>query len=578
MAQIDNYILIFYFVIILFIGVMVSRRAQHSIEGYFLGGNNLPWYVLGISGMASFIDIAGTAFQVAFFFLLGAKGFWVGFQGNVALLLSFLMIFMGKWLYRSKAMTNAELIMLRFGNEKAGKLARIVTVISILVIVLAFLGYFFVGATKILPDYIPFFSNPKHTALFFFGIVAVITILSGFQGVVFTDLLQSLLMLGLILYIGVKAFLVLTPEYVETYATSSWVEFFPSDGNWTQILPENYEYMSPLGTLLIFWIIANLLQGFALPFDAWTSQRYYAARNERESSLIACQWISLYGLRFMLMAGLGILAISIAGQIDDPEMALSRVITHLIPAGIKGLLLAGIISAALSTTNSFVNSSASYFVNDIYRPYIDPKASQKKLVKVSILTTSILLICGICIGWFFDSISKIWGWIVMGLLTGTLPPNILKWFWWRLNGVGYTCGIVGGGIAAFIVQLFYPNEPVYIVFIVVFIASLLVTIIGNSFAKPTSHEVLKEFYARIKPFGFWGPIKKYINKKEVLKAERENKRDLLLLLPAILWQVSLFYMWTAIVFKRYIEVLICLLIILTTSFVLYKYWYKNLKK
>ena len=63
MAQIDNYILIFYFVIILFIGVIVSRRAQHSIEGYFLGGNNLPWYVLGISGMASFIDIAGTAFQ-----------------------------------------------------------------------------------------------------------------------------------------------------------------------------------------------------------------------------------------------------------------------------------------------------------------------------------------------------------------------------------------------------------------------------------------------------------------------------------------------------------------------------------
>ena len=578
MYQIDNIILIVYFLLILGIGLIISKRARKSLNGFFLGGKQLPWYVLGISGMASFIDIAGTAFQVAFFFLLGAKGFWVGFQGNACLMLAFLMIFMGKWLNRSGVMTNAELIMLRFGKGKAGMLARVVTVISILIIILAFLGYFFVGSSKVLPDYIPFFSNPKLTALFFFGIVALITMLSGFQGVVFTDLLQSALILGLIIYIGFQAFTIQTPDYISNFATLEWTKFFPTDGNWTQSLPEAYSSMNELGILLIFWIMANLLQGFALPFDAWTSQRYYAARNERESSLIACQWIALYSLRFVLMAGLGILAVGIATQIADPEIALSKVILNLIPIGVKGVLISAIIAAALSTTNSFVNSSASYFVNDIYQPFINPDATQKQVVRVSLLTTGALLIVGAVIGWFFGSISKIWGWICMGLLTGTLPPNILKWFWYRLNGIGYVCGVAGGVIAALVVQLFFADEPVYVVFLIVFSISTFATIAGNFFGKPTDEKDLKEFYSRIRPIGFWGPIKKLVDPQLVKEAEKENRRDMLLLIPALLWQVSLFYMWTAIVFKQFLDASICFVIMIAMTILLYKYWYKNLKK
>lgn len=578
MLQTDNIILIAYFLVILTIGLIISARARKSVGNYFLGGKQLPWYLLGVSGMASFIDISGTAFQVAFFFLLGAKGFWVGFQGNACLMLAFLMIFMGKWLNRSGVMTNAELILLRFGKGKSGQLARVVTVVSIIVIVLAFLGYFFVGSTKVLPDYIPFFSNPKMTALFFFVIVGLITILSGFQGVVFTDLLQSLLILGLIVYIGIRAFNTLTPDYVAQFASMEWTRFFPADGNWTQSLPEAYSAMNPLGILLIFWIMANLLQGFALPFDAWTSQRYYAARNERESSLIACQWIALYSLRFVLMGGLGILAVGIATQIADPEMALSKVILNLIPVGLKGVLIAAIIAAALSTTNSFVNSSASYFVNDIYHPFIKPDASQKQLVRVSVITTASLLVLGVIIGWFFESISSIWGWITMGLLTGTLPPNILKWFWSRLNGIGYVSGVGGGILAALIVQFFFASEPVYIIFIIVFGISTVATLIGNLFGKPVPEEDLKEFYTRIRPFGAWKPVKKLVDANLVATADKENHRDMLLLLPALLWQVGLFYMWTSLVYHQYLDMVICIITVIVTTAILYKYWYKNLRK
>jgi len=579
MKQIDNIIIILYFIVIVFIGIIISKRARKSVEGYFLGGNRIPWYLLGVSGMASFVDLAGTAFQVAFFFLLGAKGFWIGFQGNVALLLAFLMIFMGKWLYRSRVMTNAELIILRFGDSRQGQLARIATVISIFVLVIAFLAYFFVGALKVLPDYIPFFTDPRHTALFFFAIVGIITILSGFQGVVYTDLLQSFLMFGLIIFIGVKAFMTGTPEYFSQLGVSNeWLQFWPTNGSWQQNLPQEFQYMNALGVVLIFWIIANLFQGFALPFDAWTSQRYYAARNERESSLIAGQWIALYSFRFVLMAGFGILAIGIAHTINDPEMALTKVISELIPAGIKGLLLSAIIAAALSTTNSFVNSSAAYFVNDIYKPYIKPKSTQKNLVRVSLLTTFALLAIGVIVGWNFKSITKIWGWIIMGLITGTLPPNILKWFWWRLNGIGYLCGMVSGIAAACATQLFFADEPVYISFCIVFVVSSIGTVAGNYLGKTPDMEVLKEFYIRIRPMGFWKPVQKLVDKNLVAKAGLENKRDALLLLPAVVWQVSLFYSMTAIVFRRWIDLSVSITLTVLMTVILYKYWYPNLKK
>lgn len=578
MSTLDNSIIIIYFVLLVAVGLVVSRRGRKSVEGYFLGERSMPWYILGVAGMATFVDLAGTAFQVAFFFLMGAKGFWVGFQGNVALLLAFFMIFMGKWLYRSKVMTNAELISLRFGNDRQGQIARVLTAISILAIIIAFLGYFFVGAVKVLPDYIPFFDNPRHTALFFFALVGIIAVLSGFRGVVFTDLLQSGLMLTLVIYIGIKAFTTGTPEYFSQFAPEGWRDFWPKDGVWQMSLPPGFQHMEPLGILLIFWILANVLQGFGLPFDAWSSQKYYAARSERESSLIAWQWISLFSLRFVLMSGLGILAIGIANKITDPEMALSAVVKELIPAGAKGLLLAALTGAALATTNGFLNSSAAYFVNDIYKPYIKPASSQKHLVRISLLASAALLMAGVLLGWNLQSINKIWGWIIMGLLTGTLPPNIIKWFWWRFNATGYSFGVLGGILAACITQWFFVDEPVHIIFCLVFGIATVTTIAGTFLGKPPDMEVLAAFYRRIRPAGWWGPVQEHVEDNLVAHAKKENRRDMLLMLPAMVWQVSLFYTMSALVFRQWTDFSISLVLVLVTSIILYKYWYLNLPK
>jgi len=124
--QIDLTIIAVYFLLVTGVGLFVAKRASGSIENYFLAGRNIPWYILGISGMATFIDIAGTMLQVSFFYMLGVKGYWVAYRGAVALFLAFLMIFMAKWLNRSGYMTNAEWISFRFGKEKQGQTALIV--------------------------------------------------------------------------------------------------------------------------------------------------------------------------------------------------------------------------------------------------------------------------------------------------------------------------------------------------------------------------------------------------------------------------------------------------------------------
>jgi len=610
----DITIIIGYLIFVTLIGLLVSKKAKGNVESYFLGGRALPWFLLGISGMATFVDMGGTAYQCAWFYLLGAKGFWYTVEGAVALLLSFQMIYIGKWLNRSGVMTNAGWMIFRFGKGTQGESARIFSAISALVICGGMMTVFFKGASKVLPEFIPFINEgfienylpifkPENSenvaALLFFVLVGIYTISSGFYGVIYTDFVQAFLILFLILFVAIKAFATGTPEYFNTHAPAGWLELFPRSGNWSISLPEIYQQFSSyfekakyLGVFVVFWIANNLLQGLATPFDSWTAQRYYAAKNERESSLLVFQWITLWSFRFLLMAGVGVLAISLVDKISHPEVAMSVVIAHYIPIGVKGLLLAALLAAGMSTIDSTVNSAGAYFVSDVYQRFIAPKASQKHLVYISYAITFFMFVIGISAGWFVEDISTIWGWIIMGLFVGTLPPNILKWYWWRANGYTFSIGTLGGLVAALLIQLssfkaglvtfatdvlgLQPMESI-ISFVFVLLVAVIFCIIGTYIGKPTDTESLLKFYKKTKPFGFWGHIKKQCDVETASEITKENKRDLLLMIPAFSWHVSLFLMMSSLIFKNWLLVSICLGVNIIALYFLYKYWYKNLK-
>jgi Na+/proline symporter len=611
LANIDFIVIIGYLLFVTFIGLLVSKKATGSIDEYFLGGRSLPWFLLGISGMATFIDMGGTAYQCAWFYLLGCKGFWLTLEGAVALLLSFQMIYIGKWLNRSKVMTNAEWMVFRFGKGSQGEAARILSAITALVICAGMMTFFFAGAAKVLPIFMPFLGNiGEHipslagnegniAAILFFALVGVYTVASGFYGVIYTDFVQAFLIIFLILYVGIKAWAIGTPEYFAEHAPAGWLELFPTGGNWSITLHERFQaignYVTKakfLGVLIIFWLANNLLQGLATPFDSWTAQRYYAAKNEKESSLLVCEWIFLWSFRFLLMAGVGVLALGVSDIIMDPEQALSVVIAEYIPIGIKGLLLAALLAAGMSTIDSTVNSAGAYFVKDVYQRFFVPDAGRKHLIKISYLITLIMFIIGIICGWFAENIGSVWAWIIMGLFVGTLPPNILKWYWWRANGASFACGTIGGVLAALIIKIPgfdkilaavfgkvpYIAESIDIQsFLFVCGTGLLASIIGTFAGKPTDMDTLVEFYKKTKPFGFWGPVRKQCEPDAVKEIMTESRRDLILLLPAFVWHLSLFLLMSSLIFKRWHTVAVCSVICISSGIILYKYWYKNLK-
>ena len=130
-----------YFCLLMVLGLWFRRRAAGSLEEYFLAGRKMPWWAMGISGMASYVDMAGTMLIVSFLYMLGPRGLYIEFRGGAVLVLTFMLLWSGKWHYRSGCMTGAEWMRTRFGDSLGARLAYLSVVVYALVHVTGFLGY-----------------------------------------------------------------------------------------------------------------------------------------------------------------------------------------------------------------------------------------------------------------------------------------------------------------------------------------------------------------------------------------------------------------------------------------------------
>ena len=154
MERLDLIIITVYLFAIVVVGLLLQKRASKDIDSYFLGDRKLPWWVLGASGMASNTDIAGTMINTAFIYALGTKGFFIEIRGGVTLIMAFLMVFMGKWNRRSKVMTQAEWMHFRFGKGKEGDIARVISAIAAIIMTIAMVTYFVLGAGKFVGEFL----------------------------------------------------------------------------------------------------------------------------------------------------------------------------------------------------------------------------------------------------------------------------------------------------------------------------------------------------------------------------------------------------------------------------------------
>src|SRR5580700_2118545 len=156
LSTLDYGIIGTFLVIILLVGLAASRLASRSLEHYFLGGRNLPWYFLGISGMSSWFDLTGTMIITSFLYLLGPRGLYIEFRGGAVLMLAFLLAYTGKWHRRSGCMTGAAWMSFRFGTGRAAEALRLVQAGVGIVASIMMLAYLVRGASLFLGMLFPF--------------------------------------------------------------------------------------------------------------------------------------------------------------------------------------------------------------------------------------------------------------------------------------------------------------------------------------------------------------------------------------------------------------------------------------
>ncbi len=596
MSVLDYSIVVVYLIGMVGIGLYFQRKASKDIGSYFLGERNLPWWALGASGMSSNLDVSGTMINTAFIFALGASGFFIEIRGGVTLIMAFLMIFQGKWNRRALVMTLAEWMHFRFGTGRQGDVARLIAAFSIIIVTIAMITYFAIGSGKFvgeflgIPDYLGLPSQ-FWAATLMIALAMIYTVASGLYGVVWTDVFQGLLIFGTILFIcGLAFFSFNLPETFQVSVPmrdgtfmalnttrEAWTSVWPS---WELNLPAGsaYSIYNLFGIAILFYLVKVTIEG-AGGTSQYMIQRFFASRSDRESGLLSLFWTVLLAFRWPFIAAIAILGIVFgkqSGVIEDPEAVLPIVINQMVPIGIKGILVAGLMAAAMSTFDSTVNAGAAYWVKDIYQTYINPDASEKTLMAHGRWSSVILVVLGLGFMLLINNINEIWGWITSSLGAGLLVPTMARWYWWRMNGYGFAAGTVAGMVAAVLQRLFLPEIPEYFAFLIATSASLIGMIIGTYLAPATEESVLLEFYKRTRPFGFWGPIRKKLKGEVMEKINKENRRDIIATFFAVPWQVVLFLTGMAVIMKRWDEFAWLGVILLALSTGLYFFWFRHL--
>ena len=589
MGILDYLIVVVYLLILIVMGVYLQKRASKSTESFFLGDKNMPWWALGASGMASNLDVSGTMIIAALIYALGVQGFFIEIRGGVVLILAFFMIFMGKWNRRADVMTTAEWMEFRFGKGEQGEAARILAAIAQLIFAIWAITYFIQGAGIFLSEILGI--SPDLAAILMISLCAFYAALSGLYGVVYTEVFQGGLILFVIIY--VVSHVIMNISLPETFVVSvpmgngefqqitqnlkDWSNFLPK---WEMNVPGEYSQYNLIGLATIMYIFRSSIDGMS-GSGGYMIQRFYAAKNEREVGLLSVFWIFLLSFRWPFIMSIAILGISysqLGNVIDNPETVLPKVLMELFPVGIKGLLVAGLLAAAMSTYVAIVNSGAAYWVNDLYQRFIKPEATNKELILHSRIASVAIVILGLMSTYLFTSLNDVWGFLTMGFGVGLIVPQFIRWYWWRFNGYGYAGGTIIGMITAISIRFFFDDiaemPSFYLTAAITFIGSVVVSYLFPA----TDESDLKEFYARTRPFGFWGPVRKTFSDSFIAPIQLENRRDILATFFAVPWMLFLGITPMMVVTKQWVYTLICGSVLVILSVILYFLWYKHLSK
>jgi len=590
---IDLVIIFLYLVGTIAIGFYLSKRASKNLDSYFLGGRKIPWWALGVSNASGMFDITGTMWLVSMCFVYGMKSAWLPWIWPIFNQV-FLMIYLSAWLRRSNVMTGAEWLKTRFGSGRGAELCHIAVVIFAVISAIGFISYAFKGIGKFAVVFFPWDLSPDVYAIIIFTITTLYVVKGGMYSVVFTELLQFVIMTIAAISVGIIAMNMVSVEALNAVIPEGWKELFfgwELELDWRGVIDSVNDKIEGdgftlFGYFFMMMLFKGVLSSLAGPVPNYDMQRILATKNAKEAAKMSgIVSLVMFFPRYMMVAGLTILALVYMGpeiqasnEVFDFEQILPYAIQNFIPIGLTGLLIAGLLAAFMSTYAATVNAAPVYIVNDIYKRYFKPNASEKTYIRMSYWVSTILVIVGVCVGYMISSINDIMQWIFGALFGGYAAANVLKWHWWRFNAYGYFWGMMSGLIASLALPFLFPDlQPLY-AFPYLLLAGLAGSIMGTLLTAPEDDAVLMSFYQKVRPWGFWNPIKeKVIAQNPEFKACNTLPRDAFNIVIGMIWQISLVVVPIYLVIKEFDSMLLALSVMLLTSWILKKNWYDKLE-
>ncbi len=519
LESIDWGFIVGYCVVAFGIGIYFSKRASKNMEEFFVAGRNLPWWIAGTSIVATTLA-ADTPLAVSGF--IRSDGIYANWFWWNALMGGMLTVFFYARLWRrARILTDMEFIELRYAGRPASTLRGFMALYSGVLQNCIVMGWVMLAMAKICQvmlgwDKVLSIGVLVMMALFY-------TVLSGFWGVAMTDLIQfTMAMIGSV----ALAFIVLVKmggpaEMVEQVAAVPGVDL-----KVFQMVPD-WETAGKLA--LITFVIQVTVQWWAQgQGQGYVVQRLFSTRSEKDS-VLAMLWFNFahYVLRPWpwIIVGLASLVYFPLSPGEDPELGYPNMMAKFLPVGLRGLMVASLLAAFMSTMDTQLNWGSSYLINDLYKRFFRPNASPRHYVNASRVAMVILTGLAALTAWQSESIKT--AWIYLAVLTaGSGFVWLLRWFWWRINPWSEISALVAGfvmangelwgkllhgvgllsGTALDSVLWAYGGDfwaiRLFIIIVVCTVLWVLVTLVTS----PSPQPHLEAFYRRVRPGGWWGPI------------------------------------------------------------------------
>ncbi len=519
LSGIDWLIIGIYFLVSISIGIYLSKRASRSTSDFFLTGRNLPWYIAGTSMVATTFAADTPLAVTELVAQNGIAGNWLWWNMLLGGMLT--VFFFARLWRRAGILTDCEFVSIRYSGRAADFLRGFRAVyigIFMNMIVIAWVNLAMVKILQVMfPDLlffgireVNFLGITLSSHLLVVGcimlFVAVYSSISGLWGVSFTDSFQFIMAMSGCIVLAIYAIHAPQIGGIEGLKAQlpDWLfRFTPALGNARDaggavggvLKMSAVAFIAYLGVQ--WW--ASWYPGAEPGGGGYVAQRMMSAKNEKHS-LFATLWFQIahFALRPWPWIIVGLVALVLYPNEPDKGATYVMVIRDLLPAGLQGLLMAAFLAAYMSTLASQTVWGTSYIINDLFRPYIKPGASEKYYVKVSRITTFILILFSLIVTTQFTRISDAWKFI-LACSGGIGLVLILRWFWWRINAWSEIAAM----IAPYAIYPFLKARGLDYEWILMIIVlwSTVVWVVVTFLTRPSSDEKLKEFFRRVHPGG-----------------------------------------------------------------------------